>query len=79
LSRFHRMDPASWRKRSTLAESKSLEPCRWKACCWKHECCALEQITTLQWQSPLLQRGMNQSRGEIPFLQPGDLRSVEST
>jgi hypothetical protein len=24
----------------------------------------------------LLQRGMNQSRGEIPFLQPGDLRSV---
>jgi hypothetical protein len=72
------MDPASWRKRSTLAESKSLEPCRWKACCWKDECCALEQITTLQWQSPLLQRGMNQSRGAIPFLQPGDLRSVET-
>jgi hypothetical protein len=70
LSRFHWMDLASWRKRSTLTE-ESLE-----SCCWKHECCALEQITTLQWQSPLLQRGMNQSRGEIPFLQPGDLRSV---
>jgi len=42
------------------------------------QCCALEQITTLQWQSPLLQRGMNPSLGEIPLLQPEDLRSGES-
>src|SRR5580704_7357522 len=78
LSRFHRMDSARWRKRGTLAEGESLEPCRWKTCCWKHECCALEQITTLHWQSPLLQRGMNQPRGEIPLLHPGNLHSGES-